>query len=566
MTRIPRRLIWALQPVAIGLVLWLALGGTQRDVRAPLVFSGDGLVTLAEARWIMTHGAWAGPGSNPIPDAGSLPLRARIDRAAISVAHLFSRRVPAVVTMAWALMLMVGGASAAWCLRSLGVSVPGAWSVGVLFAFCPFALFHHTANLSLMPYLVPFAATAALQLASGRWATADRRVRIALVAGTALLGFNLVFHALFAAFFIVIGAIAGFVRTRERHSLVVGAAILAALVVTSVVNLTSTRASSPPDYGAGGGLTHPTHAEAFGLKIRHLVSPLPGHWFPPFRAWAARDAQSRFPDEPEPAGARLGLIAVVGFLGLVTVLLSPGAAGTGRESETIRSAARLTFAAVALATVGGFGAVLNLLVPANAPVYARITPFVAFFSLAALALAVDRMTLARDRWRGTTWAGLLIVGLLDQSVAFRPLEAKRAAIDIEFRALREFLSGLEQRLPAGALVMQLPIRPYPVDRGIAHMRPYDHFKPGVISGVLRWSYPAVSADEVRRQAEAAAVESRDLPAHLARQGFSAILVDKLGYPDQGAAILAALQAGALPAQPWIQDDRYVALCLAKCQE
>ena len=91
------------------------------------------------------------------------------------------------------------------------------------------------------------------------------------------------------------------------------------------------------------------------------------------------------------------------------------------------------------------------------------------------------------------------------------------------------------------------------------MRPYDHFKPFVVSRTLRWSDPPVTAEQRRWQTEAAAVDPRDLPAFLKHQGFAAIVVDRFGFDDDGTAVLAALQTVPSAARPVALNTRYVAL-------
>ena len=127
----------------------------------------------------------------------------------------------------------------------------------------------------------------------------------------------------------------------------------------------------------------------YALKIRHLLTPSPGHWFPPFRAWHARDVGADFPNETENVGSRLGLVATAGFLGLMVVLIVPALAGSGESGETIRGTSRLVIGAIILATVVLTGERVQRGWPLS-PVGAAacdITPFIAFFSLVSVAPA-----------------------------------------------------------------------------------------------------------------------------------------------------------------------------------
>lgn len=566
MTPMLRRLAWAAQPIFIGVVLWWALGGSGRDYRVPLAFQGDALLHLAQARATIDTGWWwTNPsiGAPSVHNALLFPPGGNVDQVFVRVVGLLWPEAASAVTMAWFVMIMLSGLSAAWCLRRLGVSEPGAWVSGALFALSPFAFYRHTAHFNLMPYLVPFAATAALTLATRPTAGWRARGWLSLLVGLVLLGFNEIYYAFFSAFFVGVGAIAGVVRHRRVAHALAGGTAVGAIVLAALITLAPTVAAWQRD-GRPDSVQHSAaDSELYALKVRHLVSPLPDHWFPPFRAWDARNARAGFPNETENVGSRLGLVATLGFLGLILALIVPRIAGDGEHAETIRSCAQFVLAAILLATVGGLGSVFSVIVSPYIRSYTRITPFIAFFSLAAIALVVDRATLGRPWHRRAVLAGLLTVGLLDQTVGARPLNTAGRAIAIEFRELRTMIDLVEPQLPPQAMVFQLPIRPYPTDRGVEQMAAYDHLKVYIASRRLRWSYPALSRREIAQQAATAAIEAGDLPAYLARQGFAAIVLDKFGYKDRGLGVLAALQTIPSHAQVIDETGRYLTLDLSQ---
>src|SRR5262249_23934130 len=215
----------------------------------------------------------------------------------------------------------------------------------------------------------------------------------------------------------------------------------------------------------------PAESEMFGLKIRQLISPVSPHVFPPFRKWVERETAARFPNEYENWTARLGLVGTLGFLGLLVLLFVPEAA-LPRAPELVRSASRLTLAAVLLATVGGFGSLFSLLLSPDIRGYNRILPFVAFFSLLAVAFAVD--ALFKARWARTTVAFVVLaIGIADQGQAARPLNASYAGILTETSGLDAFVQKLERALPKAAMVFQLPFRPYMNESDFERMKSYD---------------------------------------------------------------------------------------------
>jgi hypothetical protein len=559
-----RRLLWILQPCVIAVLVWTALGFPRRDLRVPLAFQNDALFYLAQAKTTIDTGWWyrtAALGAPSGHHAVLFPQSASVDQALVRVVGLRWPDVGAAMTVSWIVMLALGGVIAAWCLTRLGVSLGGAWAAGILFALAPYALYRNVAHFGLSPYLVPFAATSATVLATKDGLDWRWRGWQWLLAGNLLLGANAIYYAVFGGFFLVVGAIAGAIRFRRPATLVAGGTAIAVLALAATLNMVPTLVAWQREGRPEGVVHRVADAELYALKIRQLVTPVQGHWFPPFRSWGQHDADAGFPNETENVGSRLGIVATTGFLGLLAVLLVPSFASDDESGDTVRTAARLTLAAILLATLGGLGSVFSELVSPAIRSYTRITPFITFFALTAVALAIDRWRPRRPAVWTAVWAFVLVLGVADQLVGLWPVTTMVAQTASEYRRLRFFVGQLEQRLPADAMVFQLPLRPYPVDGGSARLGTYELFKPYLVSHSLRWSYPALSDAQVRQQARIAAIPAADLPAFLAGQGFAAILVDRLGYDDNGNGILAALQTVPMQALPIGQTERYVALDL-----
>jgi phosphoglycerol transferase len=560
-TRASRLLFWCAQPAVIALAVWLMLGGRNFDPRVPLALDHDASFAVAQAHATITKNLWW---TNPdlavlAPDDPLLmPQAAHVDQLLLRVVGLAITDPVRAVLATWLLTLALGGAASTWCLQRLGVSRPGAWCAGVLFALCPFALTRNTTYLGLTPYLVPFAATTALLLAGDRAAMLRGRTWFTLLAGNLLLALNASYFALGALVMFGIGTLAGYFRERRRAVLLAGASAVGIFAVVSLINVGPVLMARDP-LDPERSFRDAANSEHYGLKLRSLVTPLPGHWFPPFRAWAEADARQGFPEDTESVNSRLGVIATVGFVGLLAVLLVPALTGSDEEDETIRTTSRLAFAATLVATVGGFGAVFSELATPHIRVFARMTPFIAFFALTGVALAIDRMTRQRQILRRALWAVVLLLGVMDQSVALRPVTASRAQVTEDYSQLRQLMMRVEARLPAGTLVYQLPARRSPLEPAANRMAPLDAFRPQSLSRGLRWSYPASSPALQRLQADAAATPARDLPALLAGRGVGAIVIDRFGYEDDGTAVLAELQSVAGATAMLMTTSRYAVL-------
>jgi hypothetical protein len=287
------------------------------------------------------------------------------------------------------------------------------------------------------------------------------------------------------------------------------------------------------------------------------VSPVLPHSFPPFRRWTEAEARAQFPLETENTWSRLGAVGALGFLGLLGLLMIPAAADRLAAGRTLLAGSQLTIAGLLLATIGGFGSLFNLLVSSDIRGYSRICPFIAFFALGAVAIALDTLFTTRKA-RLAASIVVLGLGLADQRGAAAQMNIAYPDTATELSTLTAFVRQLEERLPDQAMVLQLPFRLYMDEWATPRMPPYEHFKMYLVSRKLRWSYPAFSNQQLEWQVAAAALDPGQLPSQLAHEGFSAIVIDRHGYEDNGAAITADIRARLSAGDIVAHTDRYIA--------
>jgi phosphoglycerol transferase len=556
----------AAQAVLILAAMFVFLDGRHRDIRVPFHFTFDSLTALMQCKSTLDNGWWW---FNPMIGAPfgldelAFPANSNVDQALIWIVGRVVHSAITASNLTWILMVVLSGLSATWCLRRLGGSTIAAVVCGTLYAVTPYALYRNIAHIWMVIYLLPFACTLALLLATGRLqGIADWRNpgTLLLVGGAVLIGFNYVYYAFFAAFFIAIGAAIGYFLRRDGRVLRTGAICLALVCAATVLNL----APSLYSWKRHGkpiviilSEKSPAHAEIFGLKVRHLVSPVIQHTMGPLGWWTGKEALANFPLENENRTGRLGLVGTAGFLVLIAVLFVPGLRERSPSFHLLHTASLLTVAAVLLGTVGGFGSVFNLLVSPDIRAYNRIAPFIAFFSLAAVMVLLD--SAFRSRGAAMAAAGVVLaVGLADQGVAATDLNVTYPAIAAEMPPLRDFVGTLERRLPDRAMVLQLPFRTYLNEAAVARMQPYDHLKLYLVAHRLRWSYPALSNQQSRWQMAASRLGPGRLARQVAAEGFAAIVVDRFGYEDNGVAVTAAIGAELSPRDVVASTDRYIA--------
>ena len=230
-------------------------------------------------------------------------------------------------------------------------------------------------------------------------------------------------------------------------------------------------------------------------------------------------------------------------------------------NNRLQAAALLVIALVLLATVGGFGALFSLLISPAIRAYNRVAPFIAFLALAAVGRLGRSFHPRSGRCHGRRPPGspFWSSGVADQYPALRDRAGDLPVIASELADVSSFVARLEAALPPNAIGLPVAAADrIPLDAGQRSSGAYDQFKPYLTAHQLRWSYPALTEDQLVWQNGVEGVPQEDLPRYLARQGFSAILISRAGYPDGGAALEQVfLNAGG--ATRLDASDRYIAL-------
>jgi phosphoglycerol transferase len=554
---------WLAPPLFVLLVVGFELGAGGDQFRVPLSYSGDGLFYLGQTKATIDHGWWWSNPSIGAPfgyHALTFPQNANVDQGILWLIARFTQDLGVVQNAGWMAMIAFGAAIGRWCFRRLGVSQVGAAGAAIVFALSPFVFYRNVTHFALATYLVPFPAAAAVLLAG---APRDRLGPITrwggLLAGCFLIGLNYIYFAFFGAMLLAAGAFVGALRSRSSAPLQAGGALLGAVVLATALNLAPTFHAWQL-YGHPSDTAHlAAESEIYGLKLRHLVTPVAGHGVPPITWWLRRDGDIDFPLENENYAARLGFVACGGFLGLMTMLIFPLGRVREHDNSITQAAAALALATFLVGTIGGFGSLFSLLVSSDIRGYNRISPYIGFFSLVAAAVWVDRIRSAR--WRLGVWVAFVALTVIDLHPIVSGLVRQRPENEAILNRVERFVADLESRLPADAMVFQLPMRPFPADSKEGELETYENLRPYLASRTLRWSYPAMSRQAQAWQQQLGRLEPRDLPQTLRDAGFSAIVINRNGYPDRGEAIAQAISSGATAASPFGQTSDFIVLDL-----
>jgi hypothetical protein len=276
----------------------------------------------------------------------------------------------------------------------------------------------------------------------------------------------------------------------------------------------------------------------------------------------------------ETIAASIGLIPAVGFmLGLSFIFLGV----RRRENSLIPfmpaeidnvlrhfSAANLWLLLIGISS--GFGVLIATIFP-DIRCYMRVCLYILFFSLLIFCLVVDYGTSRFFPRKNMIIAwGLAVLlaafGLWDQTgtgeafmMGESPLNKPAVEAKLErYRINDAFIRKVEQELPPGAMVFELPYLSFWTYDGPANHVEYDQLVPYLHSKKLKWSYGSIVGTAVDLwQRHAVRKPMEDFLREISTMGFSAVYVDREGYADNGDSIVAQLH-DHLNTEPLVSAD------------
>ncbi|MGI8729230.1 MAG: hypothetical protein ACR2LK_04470 [Solirubrobacteraceae bacterium] len=577
--------VFALNAVlaAVFLRLWAS------DMRLPFTHIGDELFSLMAIKGVVDHGWFL---TNP--DVGAPFGQQLHDFAgvngdtmtilAVKVLALFTVDPSLIQNLMFVLSFPAIALTAFLVLRALEIGAPAAAVAATLFALAPYHFVRGEAHFFLaLYYAVPLGGYLVMSVFGGRplfgrrrsssgprllaWASGRSLGTIAICVVVASGG---VYYAVFTVLLLLVAIVLRLLVGRRPAALASGCAVIATIGAVMLASQAPTLIYQS-QHGANElvGKRLALESEVYSLKLTRLVLPVAGHRVHALAALSNRysaDATSSPGELPE----SLGLVTSLGFAWLLLVTL------IGAVSARLRAAIddRHGHAAVAalfcllLGTTGGLSSLIAYLISPQIRGWNRISIFIAFFAIVAVALLLDQLVrrLQGRRAGPVLVAGLLgavlLGGLYDQTN--RSFVPPYSATKADYGSDRAFVAAIERQMPAGAEIFQMPYTPFPGNPRIVELPDQDLLRPYIQSSDLRWSYGSMKGrpedwvDDfyglAEEQVAALTVPvSSDRPpqadvAALAAAGFEGIYIDRFGYGDRAAALEADLRrvTGAAP--------------------
>lgn len=527
-------------------IVVLRLGLWNYDLTVPFLYWGDGLFFETLVKSLTESGRYYHISRLAAPfgmDVVDFPLGCTLDFTLMKMLSWCISNPFLLINVYWLLSIALAGAGACLFLRSLRLTSGTSIVFAVLFAIIPFVFFRNLGHLNLVIFIVPAGAYLALSLAEGRvypfvrstfgtdipgftW----RSLVLSLTLCTAI-GLTYIYWAFFSSALICLACTIGYVRFRNHNI------VLSALLYVLIIGIASVADIAPTlrywyQHGPNSALSYksPAETDVYGLRIRQLLTPIPQHPLPPWRAFARKITTAGFKyDANETMDSALGTLGSIGFLLLLFVLLT-GAKGKVFRDPRIRLLASLTFGLVLLAEVGGIGSIFNIFVTDQFRCYNRVSPFLSLFSFGALAVAADCGMRLVPFARLALLSLLMIFGAVDQIPLV--LFSHRAALEHQFRADQASIQNLEQLMPPNAMIFELPDTTFPLDPGANRLLPYDNARPYLHSHRVKWSWGSMMGRHKNWSHAAAQLPVDKFLKKIISAGFDGLLLDRAGYADR----------------------------------
>ena len=272
--------------------------------------------------------------------------------------------------------------------RHLRLSLPAAAVGGLLYSFLPFHYQRWENHYFLAAYwLVPLSLLPSFAICRGNLPFFTREPNGAYrrdltswrTLGYVVLGIAIAsggaYYAFFTCALLAFAGLYAWVVFRHWHAAASAGALIAIMVLVGILHHAPTFRYQWENGRNPVTDRMPEEADSYGMKIAHLILPIPDHNLTVLANIRVHYLVPNRPCEGENAGS-LGIVGTAGLLGMVIVVLLPY-----RRGWPYGPLAALTLFTLLLSTVGGFGSVFNLIVTPKFRAYNRISVFIAFLCL-----------------------------------------------------------------------------------------------------------------------------------------------------------------------------------------
>lgn len=509
------------------------------DLARPLIYSGDGVSatylvkTIKDTGWFLENPFVGGVfGGN----WGDYTMCDNLSFWMIKFFCLFSDNCFQIFNLFYLSTFVLVAMTAYGSFHTLGVNRVVSVAGALLYSFLAYhqkRIFH----IWLTPYfMVPLTLVVGIWIATDAYGIDDWKgknfFRDKKIPASLVILFFSAFTGFYYAFFTcLVLCIAGVIlllkKARLKRFLFVGGALLTVClgVLANVYPSLLYWMENGTNAESELVLRSTSDPETYALKLIQLLLPRLGHRAEPLDEFAARYFESYFLNN-ENNTATLGFVGSFGFILLLVLLFKERS-----KIAHMKEIKLLNLGILLTSTLGGIGSVFSFLISTPMRCYNRLSIYIAFLSFLCLGLYATQLLgkIKRVAVRSTVCiAGSLAVfvfGIWDQTESFG--ETEQAIVTASFDSDRAFVQEIEQKMPAGTMVYQLPLVQFPSGDT------YELFKGYMHSTQTVWSYGGMQGRE-EDQWERGLTEYglSSFLEHICYGGYRGLYIDKHLYNER----------------------------------
>jgi len=437
---------------------------------------------------------------------------------------------------------------AAFCvLRAVGLAIPFAFTAATLFNFLPFHFQRIDHTFYTWYFVVPIFYYVALRIFNPdslkEISDSSALQKIIFAVCLISLGSFGVYYAIFGLIILAVIVISSIAGRRNNNSLKISFIASCFVVLGVILNLAPNlihqqlNGKNPEVAQRSFG-----ESEIYAFKFAQLILPRSGH-----RSNAMADISSKYststPLVNENGTSTLGAVGSLGLFAALGVIFF-NLAGI-RQNITLGIVSLIVLVLFMFGTIGGFGVLFAQLVTSSIRAWNRISVFISFGVLLVffLLLQIQMQKFFTGR-RLVYLSGIIatlffVGGLYDQTTtACKPCNEQ---IKIAFNLDKEFVHSIENSLPAGSAIYQLPYRQYPEPNPpFYRLQPYDMSLGFLHSSSLQWSFGGMKGRQGDLFYRSLALEPINKQLEIIKKlGMAGIYIDRRGFEDSGKAAIEA---------------------------
>ena len=553
--------------VIIFAMLYHLMDLSQLDINIPMsYFGGDDMGVLVNAKqfteqgWNMTSDRLGTPFTVQYYDFTSSMMH-NVGLLIMKIFAVITGSAAAAMNLTYLSIYFMAGIISYFVMRNIKINCWINALASSVFAVSPYMLYRNIGHIVLTEcYFIPLSILICLWIYERDDVLVPdrnffkRKINYVVLFFTFLIANNgIAYYPFFTCFIFLVTAISKLLKTGKiRQGLrgVIATVMVCFFVVLSILPgkiYTLINGSNSAAIDRSGF----EQAELYGLKIAQLFMPVNGHGLYDKYIDYYNDAAFLV---NENSTAYLGIIGMIGFIILGLWLFARRDGKDGILSKRLGYLSELNIAMVLLGTIGGIGAMFAFFISPMLRGYNRISIFIEYVAILAVALCMDRLVEVINAKKMLKGVLIYIVyGVFGLACIFSIWEGcpnlatpPYDTIREEYTSDKDFVETIENQLDEGAMIYQLPYHEYPEFGPVNDMWDYHLYVGFVHSDTLRWSYGSIKGrEEDKWNKNVSEMNYGDMVRCLKEQGFVGIYVDRRAYLDDEFAELKTGLEGAV---------------------